>query len=111
MGKIKLNIEELKKDEELLTLLNAKTFATLKYSNIIIDDDGISTNAGTKDDSTIKYRDSIIIGALVLNILLMIADKWDSIDDECREFINANLEMITNYMEENNGKDFNEKII
>lgn len=98
MEKLKLNIEALKKDEELLTLLNAKTFATLKYSDITITDDGISTNAGTKDDSGIKYRDSLLIGALAYNMLLLIADKWDSLDNECREFIEANLEMIANYM-------------
>lgn len=98
MGKMKLNIKALKESADILMLMNKKNFATLKYSDIIIKDDGISTNAGTKDDSDIKYRDSMVISALVFNALLLIADKWDSLDNECREFIENNLEIIVNFM-------------
>lgn len=98
MGKLKLDIKTLKYDTDMLMMMNEKNFKALKHSKIKIDDKGVSTNAGTKDDSCIKYRDTLVISALVFNVLLLIADKWDSIDNECREFIESNLEMIVYYM-------------
>ena len=94
----KLNIKALKESVDILMLMNKKNFEALKHSSITIDDDGISTNADTTDDSAIKYRDSLVISALLFNALLLIIDKWDSLDNECREFIENNLEIITNYM-------------
>ena len=102
----KLDIKALKEYEDILVMLNKKNFKALKHSSITIDEKGVSTNAGTKDDDGIQYRDSLVIGALAFNLLLLIADKWDSIDNECREFIENNLEMITNFMK---GKVKNEK--
>ena len=100
MSKMKLNINSLKKDKCLLLLANKKFFELLKHSGITIDENGISTNAGTKDDSSIPYRDSLVIGSLIFNALILIIDKWDSFDKDCKEFIESNLEMLTNYMEE-----------
>lgn len=98
MGSLKLNIKALKENKDILMLINEKNFEALKHSEIVIDDDGVSTNADTTDDSAISYRDSLVISALVFNTLLLIADKWDSLDNECREFIENNLEIIANYM-------------
>lgn len=98
MGNLKLNIKALKDNTDILMIMSKKVFETLKHGSITIDDDGVSTNAGTKDDGYIKYRDSLVISALVFNALLLIADKWDSFDNECREFIENNLEIIANYM-------------
>lgn len=98
MGKMKLNINALKESADILMIMNKKVFETLKHGDITISDDGVSTNAGTKDDGYIKYRDSLVISALIYNTLLLIADKWDSLDNECREFIENNLEIIVNYM-------------
>ena len=94
----KLNIKALKESADILMLMSKKNFDALQHSTITIDENGVSTNAGTKDDGHIKYRDSLVISALVFNTLLLIADKWDSLDNECREFIENNLEMIVNYM-------------
>lgn len=94
----KLNIKALKESEDILMIMSKKVFETLKHSDIIIDDDGVSTNAEATDDTAIPYRDSLVISALVFNALLLIADKWDSFDNECREFIENNLEMIVNFM-------------
>ena len=98
MGKLKLDIKALKDNRDMLEMLDLKTFKILDHSNITISEKGISTNAGTTDDSSIQSRDSLVIGALVYNLLLFIADKWDSIDNEGREFIENNLEMIVIYM-------------
>ena len=100
MGKMKLNIKELKKFKDILEMLNELNFETLKHSSITIDEKGISTNADTTDDSAIQYRDSLVISALVFTALMLIIDKWDSLDNECREFIENNLEIINAYMEE-----------
>ena len=100
MSKMKLNINSLKEDERLLLYLNENSFKALKHSKICIDEEGISTNAGTKDDSAIQYRDSLVIGILILNLLTFIIDIWDSANDECKNFIENNLEMIITYMEE-----------
>ena len=94
----KLNIKALKESADILMLMSKKNFDALQHSTITIDENGVSTNAGTTDDSAIKYRDSLVISALVFNTLLLIADKWDSLDNECREFIENTLEMIVNYM-------------
>ena len=94
----KLNIKALKDDTVILMIMSKKVFEMLKHSDITISDDGVSTNADTTDDSAIKYRDSLVINALIFNTLLLIADKWNSFDNECREFIENNLELITNYM-------------
>ena len=98
MGKLKLDIKALKDSSDMLKMLDLKTFKILDHSDITISDEGISTNAGTTDNDGIKSRDSLVIGALVYNLLLLIADKWDSIDIEGREFIENNLEMIVIYM-------------
>lgn len=98
MGKMKLNIKALKDDTDMLMIMSEKIFETLKHSKIFISDDGVSTNAGTTDDSAISYRDSVVISALIFNALLLIANKWDSLDNECREFIENNLEIIVNFM-------------
>ena len=94
----KLNIKALKESEDILMLIKEKNFEALKHSEIVIDENGVSTNAGTKDDGYIKYRDSLVISALVFNALMLIIDKWDSLDNECREFIENTLEIIVNYM-------------
>ena len=94
----KLNIKALKESKTLLMAMNEKVFEVLKHSTIKIDENDISTNAGTTDDSAIPFRDSLVISALIYNTLLLIADKWDSFDSETRKFIENNLEMITNYM-------------
>ena len=98
MGKMKLNIEALKESEDILKIMSKKAFETLKHSSITIDDYGVSTNAGTTDDSAIPFRDSLVISALIYNTLLLIADKWDSFDSETKNFIENNLEIIVNYM-------------
>lgn len=98
MGKLKLDIKALKANTDILMMMNEKNFKALQHSSITIDEKGVSTNAGTKDDSGIKYRDSLLIGALAFNLLLLIANKWDSVDNECREFIENNLEMIAYFM-------------
>lgn len=98
MGKLKLNIKALKASEDMLMMMSKKVFEVLKHSSITIDEDDISTNAGTTDDSAIPFRDSLVISVLIYNTLILIADKWDSFDSETREFIENNLEMITNYM-------------
>ena len=98
MVKLKLDIKALKEYKDILAMLNEKNFKALKHSNIIISDEGISTNARTTDDSAISFRDSLLISVLIYNTLLLIADKWDSVDTEGREFIENNLEMITNFM-------------
>ena len=94
----KLNIKALKESEDILMMMSKKNFDALKHSKIEIDKNGVSTNAGTKDDGYIKYRDSLVISALIFNALLLIAKKWDSLNNECREFIENNLELIVNYM-------------
>ena len=94
----KLNIKELKENKDILMLMNEKAFEALKHSDITISDESISTNAGTTDDIAIPFRDSVVISALVINMLLLIADKWDSFDSETKNFIENNLEMITNFM-------------
>lgn len=94
----KLDIKALKEYESIIVLLNEKNFKALKHSNITISEEGVSTNAGTKDDSVVKYRDSLVISALIFNALILIANKWNSIDSDCREFIENNLEMIVNFM-------------
>lgn len=96
----RLNIDSLKEDKRLLLFLNKNYFKALKHSEITIDEKGISTNAGTKKDSAVQYRDSLVISTLMLNLLMFIIDKWDSVNEECKEFIENNLEMLTNYMEE-----------
>ena len=100
MSKLKLNIKALKKDEDTLAMINKLNFEALQHGNIMIDEKGVSTNAGAKDDDGIQFRDSLVIGALAFNLLLLIADKWDSVDNECREFIKNNLKVINYYMEE-----------
>lgn len=94
----KLNIKELKECKDILMLMNEKVFEALKHSIITISDGDISTTAGTTDDIAISYRDSVVISALIFNALILIADKWDSLDNEGREFIENNLELITNFM-------------
>ena len=94
----KLNINALKESEDILMIMRKKVFETLKHSNITISDDGVSTNAGTTDDSAISFRDSLVISALIFNALILIANKWDSFDSETKKFIETNLEMITNFM-------------
>ena len=98
MVNLKLNIKALKKDEDIIVGINEKIFDSLQHSTIKIDEKGISTNARTKDDSSIKYRDSLVISALAFNMLLLIIDKWNSLDSECKKFIENNLELIANYM-------------
>lgn len=98
MGKMKLNIKALKESEDILMIMSKKVFETLKHSNITISDDGISTNAGTTDNDEIKYRDSLVISALIFNALILITDKWDSLDSECKNFIESNLNLIVNFM-------------
>ena len=100
MPKLKLNIKALKKDVDTLAMMNKLNFEALKHGKIVIDEKGVSTNAGTKDNDSIQFRDSLVIGSLAFNLLLLIADKWNSIDNECREFIENNLEVINHYMEE-----------
>ena len=102
----KLNIKELKENKDILMLMNEKVFEVLQHSNITISDEGISTNAGTTDDIAIPLRDSLLISALVVNMLLLVADKWDSFDSETKNFIETNLEMIVNFMK---GSKNNEK--
>lgn len=97
---MKLNINELKKYKDLLLFLNKTNFMSLDHSVITIDENGVSTDAGAKDDKHIKYRDSLVICTLALNLLLLVIEKWDSIDEKCGEFIEYNLEMITIFMEE-----------
>lgn len=99
MGKMKLNIKALKESEDILMIMSKKVFEVLKHSSITIDETDVSTNAGTTDDNAIPFRDSLVISALIFNALLLIADKWDSLDNECREFIESNLNLIVNYME------------
>lgn len=94
----KLNIKALKESEDILMIMSKKVFETLKHSNITIDEEGVSTNAGTTDDTAIPFRDSLVISALIYNTLLLIADKWDSFDSETKNFIENNLDLITNYM-------------
>ena len=99
MKKIKLNIKALKDNTDILEMMNKLNFEALDHSRITIDEKGVTTNAGTKDDSAIKYRDSLVIASLVFNLLLLIVDKWDTVDNECRKFIENNLEMIAYFME------------
>lgn len=94
----KLNIKALKESEDILMLMSKKNFDVLQHSTITIDENVVSTNAGTTDDSAISFRDSLVISALIYNALLLIANKWDSLDNECREFIENNLELIVNFM-------------
>ena len=96
----KLNIKALKEYKDILAVLNKRNFEALQHSSITLDEKGISTNAETTDDTTIPFRDSLLISALALNLLLLIVNKWDSIDNEYREFIESNLEMIAYFMEE-----------
>lgn len=98
MTKLKLNIKALKESEDMLMMMSEKVFEVLKHSSITIDENDVSTNAGTTDDSAIPFRDSLVISALIYNTLLLIADKWDSFDSETRKFIENNLGLITNYM-------------
>ena len=98
MGKMKLDIKALKDYTHMLMMIDEKIFETLQHSDIRISDDGISTNAGTTDDIAIPFRDSIVISALIFNALLFIADKWDSFDSETKNFIENNLDLITNFM-------------
>ena len=98
MSKLKLNIKALKDNTDILMMMNKKNFKALQHSSITIDEKGVSTNAGTTDDIAIPFRDSLVISALVFNLLLLIVNKWDSIDNECREFIENNLEMIAYFM-------------
>lgn len=100
MGKLKLDIKALKDNTDILMMMNEKNFAALQHSSITLDEKGISTNADTTDDTAIPFRDSLLISALAFNLLLLIVNKWDSIDNECREFIENNLEMIVYFMEE-----------
>ena len=97
---MKLNIKELKKYKDMLLFLSKRNFTSLAHSTITIDENGVNTNARANDDTHIKYRDSLVIGALVFNLLLLIIEKWDSVDSECREFIEHNLELISAFMEE-----------
>ena len=78
--------------------MSEKVFKVLKHSNITISNEGVSTNAGTTDDIAIPFRDSLVISALIFNVLLLIANKWDSFDSETKKFIESNLEMITYFM-------------
>ena len=98
MGKLKLDIKALKDNTDTLMMMNKLNFEALQHSSITIDEKGISTNADTTDDSAISYRDSLLISALAFNLLLLIANKWDSVDNKCREFIENNLEMIAYFM-------------
>ena len=94
----KLNIKALKEYEHILLIMSEKVFKVLKHSNITISNEGVSTNAGTTDDIAIPFRDSLVISALIFNVLLLIANKWDSFDSETKKFIESNLEMITYFM-------------
>ena len=94
----KLNIKALKESETLLMAMNEMVFEVLKHSTIKIDENDVTTNAGTIDDSAIPFRDSLVISALIYNTLLLIIDKWDSFDSETKKFIEDNLHLITNYM-------------
>ena len=98
MGKLKLDIKALKECKDILKMLDKKNFKALKDSIIVINKKGVSTNAGTTDNDGIKYRDSLVISALIFNALILIANKWDTFDNEGREFIESNLEMITYFM-------------
>lgn len=96
---MKLNIKELKQLEDVLLMLNEKAFKALDNGRITIDKDGIYTSVKTKDDSYIPVRDSLVISALAITMLLFIIDKWDSFDSECRKFIENHLEVFANCME------------
>ena len=97
---MKLKIKELKQLEDVILSLNEKTFKALDNGNITINKDGIYTTVKTKDDKYIPVRDSLVVSALSITMLLFIIDKWDSFDSECRKFIEKHLEAIANCMEE-----------
>ena len=98
MGKLKLDIKALKDNTDTLMMMNKLNFEALKHSSITLDEKGVSTNADTTDDSAIPFRDSLLISALAFNLLLLIDNKWDSVDSECKKFIENNLEMIAYFM-------------
>ena len=94
----KLDIKALKEYKDILKMLDNMNFKALKDSIIVINKKGVSTNARTTDNDGIKSRDSLVISALIFNALILIANKWDSLDNECREFIENNLEVVVNFM-------------
>ena len=100
MDKLKLDIKALKDNTDTLMIMNKKNFEVLQHSSITLDEKGIRTNADTTDDTAIPFRDSLVISSLIFNALLLIAEKWDSLDNECRELVENNLEMIVYFMEE-----------